>query len=173
MRRVKAALIAAAAASMFAAAVATPVAADEAYAPPVVFKIAPIVTVSGDSAFVTATYQCFGGSGGGSHLYIGVKQGPKVNARNHTSSDWATTFYSTNWNFFVNDGLIATCDGTVRTDTFEVQPDPFWGGGETAPALRTGAVFVQFCVFDSTNSGQEDDLTGFGFKYQMRGALAK
>jgi hypothetical protein len=23
------------------------------------------------------------------------------------------------------------------------------------------------------NSGQEDDLTGFGFKYQMRGALAK
>jgi hypothetical protein len=173
MRGVRAFMTALAAGSMVAVAMAVPVAADVTYAPPVVLRIAPIVPAADGSAFVTATYQCYGGQGGGSHLYIGLKQGPKVNARNHTSSSWATTFYSTNWNFFVNDGLTATCDGTVRTDTFELQPDPFWAHAEDAPPLRTGAAFVQFCVFDSTNSGAEDDLTGFGFKYQMRGVLAK
>jgi hypothetical protein len=144
------------------------------YQPPRVLKLAPIVTTGDGTAFVTATYQCWGGQGGGSHLYIGLKQGPKVNAQNHTTSSWARTFYSTNWNFFVDDrGLVATCDGTVRTDTFELQPDPFWAHAGDAPALRTGAALVQFCLFDSTNSGAEGDPTGFAWKYQMRGVLVR
>src|SRR5215204_7730955 len=102
---------------------ASPATADDAYQPPQVFNVAPIVVADGGTATVTATYQCFGGDGGGSHLYIGVKQGPKVNATNHSTSDWSTTFYSTNWNFLVGGNLTATCDGTVRTDTFVVKDD--------------------------------------------------
>jgi len=152
---------------------ASPATADDAYQPPQVFNVAPIVVADGGTATVTATYQCFGGDGGGSHLYIGVKQGPKVNATNHSTSDWSTTFYSSNWNTFTPDGgLTATCDGTVRTDTFLVADDPFWANSGDAPALRTGAALVQFCLFDSTNSGQEGDETGFAWKYSMRGVLA-
>ena len=155
-------------------ATATPAHADDAYQPPQVFSIAPIVHASADgTATVTATYQCFGGEDGGAHLFIAVKQGPKVNAQNHTTSAWSRTFYSTNFNYFLTDrGLLPTCDGTVRTDTFTVMDDPFWAHAGSAPALRTGAAFVQFCLFDSTNSGEEGDLTGFAFKYQMRGVLA-
>jgi len=152
----------------------SPALADDAYAPPQVFNVGPIVLASNGTASVTATYQCFGGDGGGSHLYIGVKQGPKVNATNHSTSDWSTTFYSTNWNIFTPDGgLTATCDGTVRTDTFLVMDDPFWAHSGEAPALRTGAALVQFCLFDSTNSGEEGDETGFAWKYSMRGVLAQ
>jgi hypothetical protein len=143
------------------------------YAPPRVYSIAPIVTAGDGTAYVTATYQCYGGEGGGSHLYIGLKQGPKVNATNHSTSDWSTTFYSTNWNIFVNGGLVATCDGTKRTDTFELHPDPFWAHAGDAPDLRTRAALVQFCLFDSHNSGAEDDTTGFAWKYQMRGVLVR
>jgi hypothetical protein len=151
-----------------------PAHADNGYQPPQVYSIAPIVHASSGTASVTATYRCFGGQGGGAHLYIAVKQGPKVNAQNHTNSSWATTYYSTNWNYFVDPaGLKPTCDGTVRTDTWILRDDPFWAHTGTAPALRTEAAFVQFCLFDSTSSGQEGDLTGFAFKYQMRGVQAK
>jgi hypothetical protein len=142
------------------------------YQPPQVFNVAPIVPASNGTATVTATYQCFGGDGGGSHLYIGVKQGPGVNTTNHSTSASSTTFYSTNWNFFAGPGLTATCDGTVRTDSFVVMDDPFWANAGTAPALHTGAALVQFCLFDSTNSGEEGDETGFAWKYSMRGVLA-
>jgi hypothetical protein len=153
-------------------AAAAPASADD-YQPPQVFSIAPHVDASNGTATVTATYQCFGGEGGGAHLFIAVKQGPKVNAQNHTSSSWATTFYSTNWNYFVDPaGLKPTCDGTVRTDTYVVMDDPFWAHAGEAPPLRTEAAFVQFCLFDSTNSGEEGDLTGFAFKYQMRNVHA-
>jgi hypothetical protein len=151
--------------------VAAPAQAED-YQPPQVFNVAPIVPASNGTATVTATYQCFGGDGGGSHLYIGVKQGPGVNTTNHSTSASSTTFYSTNWNFDSGPGLTATCDGTVRTDSFVVMDDPFWAHVGEAPALHTGAALVQFCLFDSTNSGEEGDETGFAWKYSMRGVLA-
>jgi hypothetical protein len=153
-------------------AVAAPAQAAD-YQPPQVFNVAPIVPASNGTATVTATYQCFGGDGGGSHLYIGVKQGPGVNTTNHSTSASSTTFYGTNWNFFEGPGLTATCDGTVCTDSFVVMDDPFWAHAGDAPALHTGAALVQFCLFDSTNSGAEGDETGFAWKYSMRGVLAR
>ena len=117
--------------------------------------------------------ECFGGDGGGSHLYIGVKQGPGVNTTNHSTSASSTTFYSTNWNFFEGPGgLTATCDGTVRTDSFVVKHDPFWAHAGDAGATHRAAM-VQFCLFDSTNSGADGDETGFAWKYSMRGVLAR
>src|SRR4051795_6605056 len=35
------------------------------------------ITVSGDTASVTATYQCWGGNEG-THLWVSLKQGPKI-----------------------------------------------------------------------------------------------
>lgn len=146
----------------------TPAQADD-YQPPQVLSVAPLVYASNGEAEVTATYLCFGGDGGGSHLYIGLKQGPSVNGRNHTGSGSARTFYSTNWTIFSEDGpLIANCDGVTHTQTFVLKPDPFWANAETAPPLRQEAAFVQFCLFDSTNTG-EHDPNGFAFDYSMHG----
>jgi hypothetical protein len=166
-KRLKGAVLAIGLAAGGVVTVAAPAQAEE-YQPPQVFNVAPVVLTSNGEATVTATYQCFGGDGGGSHLYIGVKQGPGVNTTNHSTSASSSTFYSTNW----RPGLTATCDGTVRTDSFLVKDDPFWAHAGEAPALRTGAALVQFCLFDSTNSGEEGDETGFAWKYSMRGVLA-
>lgn len=167
MKRTYAALVALGLGAAGLVSIAAPAEADD-YQPPKVFNVAPLVLASDGAATVTATYQCFGGEGGGSHLYIGVKQGPGVNTTNHSTSASATTFYSTNC---IN-GLTATCDGTVRTDAFVVKDDPYRAHSGEAPALRTSAALVQFCLFDSTNSGAEDDLTGFAWKYSVRGVLA-
>jgi hypothetical protein len=113
---------------------------------------------------VHAKYTCSGGSAG-THLYIGVKQGPQVNATDHTSSQYARTFYSTNWNSD-GPGLSLNCDGRSHNASFVLKPDPYFQNAASAPALGRGSAFVQFCMFDSHNTG-EDDPTGFAFDYSM------
>jgi hypothetical protein len=139
------------------------------YADPVVSKVMPIVKVSSDgTARVMAHYTCYGGPGG--HLYIGVKQGPQINATTHTSSEFADTFYSTNYNSD-GPGLTLTCDGKAHTQKFVVAPDPYFAFAHpNAPKLKTGPVFVQFCIFDATSNFAEEDPTGFGFDYSMKRA---
>jgi hypothetical protein len=137
------------------------------YQKPVVEWVDPVVhadAVSG-SATVHAKYHCSGGNVG-THLYIGVKQGPDVNATDHTSSQYARTFYSTNWNAD-GPGLSLNCDGRSHNTTFVVKPDAYFWNAEHAPPLGAGRAFVQFCIFDSTNKG-EDDPNGFAFDYSMR-----
>jgi len=147
-------------------------AAKPTYAPPVVSNVIPVVVADptgAASAVVRATYTCFGGSS--AHLYIGVKQGPQINATDHTSSQYANTFFSTNWNSD-GPGLTLTCDGKQHTQGFVVKPDPYWAhGGDPVVPLHNGPVFVQFCIFDFTNSGVEGDETGFGFNYSMKKAV--
>ena len=69
-------------------------------------------------------YTCFGGNAG-THLFIGVKQGPEVNATDHTSSQYAETFYSTNWNSD-GPGLSLNCNGRQQNALFVVKPDPYF-----------------------------------------------
>ena len=58
--------------------------------------------------------------------------------------------------------------GTKQNQRFTLEPDPFFAlGHPTAPALSGGMAFVQVCIFDSTNQG-ENDLNGFAFDYSMR-----
>ena len=136
------------------------------YQNPVVDWVQPTVIARADgTATVHAQYTCYGGNEG-THVYIGVKQGPLVNATDHTSSQYADTFFSTNWNSD-GPGLTLTCDGKQHTQGFVVQPDPYWAGAAGAPLLSSGQAFVQFCIFDSHNTG-ENDPTGFAFDYSMR-----
>ena len=137
------------------------------YQQPVVNFVQPTVVVQEDgTAVVHVQYTCYGGNAG-THVYIGVKQGPDVNATDHTSSQYAQTFYSTNWN--PDAGVNAlVCDGSKHNQRFVVQPDPYFGFAHPdAPALGDGQAFVQVCIFDSTNTG-EGDMNGFAFDYSMR-----
>jgi hypothetical protein len=139
-----------------------------AYAPPAVEWVSPVVHANADTgtAVVHAKYRCYGGDEG-THLYIGVKQGPEVNATDHTSSQYAQTFYSTNWNAD-GPGLSLTCDGASHNTSFVLKPDAWFWNAENAPALSSGEAFVQFCVFDSTAVGEADLSQGFAFDYSMR-----
>jgi|1186.fasta_scaffold54305_2 hypothetical protein len=165
--RIAVALGAAAALATGAAGVAAATPPSSAYRPPVVEWVSPVVHADAahGSAVVHTKYHCSGGNVG-THLFIGVKQGPDVNATDHTSSQFAQTFYSTNWNSD-GPGLSLNCDGRSHNTSFVVKPDAFFWNAAHAPALTSGRAFVQVCVFDSTNKG-EDDLTGFAFDYSMR-----
>jgi hypothetical protein len=137
------------------------------YEPPVVEWVSPVVHALADSgtAVVHAKYKCSGGNVG-THLFIAVKQGPDVNATDHTSSQFAQTFYSTNYNAD-GPGLSLICDGRDHNTSLVLQPDPYFWNAEHAPPLGSGQAFVQFCLFDSTATG--DDLDhGFAFDYSMR-----
>ena len=113
------------AAAALVAVLAAPVAAakpSSAYAPPVVQWVQPTVHANADgTASVHVHYTCSGGNAG-THLFIGVKQGPEVNATDHTSSQFANTFYSTNWNSD-GPGLSLNCNGRQQNATFVVKPD--------------------------------------------------
>jgi hypothetical protein len=149
---------------------ATPAAAarpSSGYQQPVVNWVQKNVVVRDNgTAVVHVKYTCSGGSAG-THVYIGVKQGPEVNATDHTSSQYAETFYSTNWN--PDSGVNAlVCNGRIHNQLFQLHPDPFFAFSHPdAPALSDGIAFVQVCIFDSTNTG-ETDPNGFAFDYSMR-----
>ncbi|MDT4938782.1 MAG: hypothetical protein QOG80_2453 [Pseudonocardiales bacterium] len=137
------------------------------YQNPVVNWIQPTVIAQSDgTAIVHAHYTCFGGNLG-THLFIAVKQGPEINATDHTSSQYANTFYSTNWNSD-GPGDSLNCNGVQQNALFVLQPDPYWqNAGNNPPPLAAGPAFVQFCLFDSTSS--QDDLShGFAADYSMR-----
>jgi hypothetical protein len=145
------------------AAAARPTAA---YSAPVVSWVQPTVIAHPDgTATVHVQYTCSGGNVG-THLYIGLKQGPEVNATDHTSSQFARTFYSTNWNSD-GPGLSLNCNGTKQNAKFLLKPDAFFWDAANAPLLSGGSAFVQVCIFDSTNRG-ENDPNGFAFDYSMR-----
>ena len=136
------------------------------YSAPVVDWVQPTVAAHADgSATVHVKYTCSGGDAG-THVYIGVKQGPEVNATDHTSSQFAQTFYSTNWNSD-SGGNALTCDGHKQNQQFTVKPDPFFWNAANAPLLSKGQAFIQVCIFDSTNTG-DTDPNGFAFDYSMR-----
>jgi hypothetical protein len=138
------------------------------YKDPVVNWIQPnVVARDNGTATVHVQYTCYGGNAG-THVYIGVKQGPQVYMEpvDHTASKWADTFYSTNWN--PDSGVNAlVCNGRKHNQLFLLKPDPYWTKAEGAPALSAGIAFVQVCIFDSHNAG-EGDLTGFAADYSMR-----
>ncbi|HET7026092.1 MAG TPA: hypothetical protein VFI28_00215 [Candidatus Limnocylindrales bacterium] len=157
------------AASALLVAVAGPVGAaapSSAYAPPVVNWVQPTVVAHPDgTATVHVRYTCSGGNVG-THLYIGLKQGPEVNAIDHTSSQYAETFYSTNWNSD-GPGLSLNCNGRTQNALFLLKPDPYFWNAANAPLLSAGRAFVQVCIFDNTNTG-DTDPNGFAFDYSMR-----
>jgi hypothetical protein len=143
------------------------------YQNPVVDWVQPTVVARADgSATVHVQYTCYGGNEG-THVYIGVKQGPEVNATDHTSSQYAQTFYSTNrnaWNVTVKrlhvtgtQQAIIMWDPTLRTFRFD--------GADITNALShavrheaKGASGIVYANITSTGSGVRGFYSSMGSK---------
>ena len=128
-----------------------------------------MIAHSDGTATVHVQYTCSGGNVG-THLFIGVKQGPEVNATDHTTSQFAEHVlqHELERRRSRPEPRLQRPEQNAR---FVVKPDPFFWNAANAPLLSAGTAFVQVCVFDSTNTG-EMDPNGFAFDYSMRKVVA-
>jgi hypothetical protein len=119
--------------------------------------------VAGPGATVVKiSYTCSSTASPMNHLFVAVKQGPLVNATDHTSSPFAQTFYSTNWKSDSGPNAL-NCDGAPHTQAIILKPQP--GFEPSVPRLHSGSALVQICVFDNIPVGTEDG--GFAASYTM------
>ncbi len=117
------------------------------------------VSPDGSKAYVLGKYRCWGGRAG-THLWVSVKQGPRLSEPDHTGSSYADAWYDTNWNFQNSEaGLTVNCDGHWHV-TRAVLKNVF---GE----LHDGTAYIQFCLFDSTGN-EENFPQGFAQDYGWR-----
>jgi len=118
------------------------------------------VSPDGSKAFVLGKYRCLGGREG-SHLWVSVKQGPELDMGEHSSSQYADSWYDTNWNFSESNpaGLTVDCDGRWHATRFVLkQVGDF-------DALTDGPALIQFCLFDP--NATEDGSSGFVADYRF------
>lgn len=124
--------------------------------------------VAGPGATVVAIdYTCSSDASPLHHLFVAVKQGPDVNATDHTSSQYAQTFYSTNWKSDSGPNAL-NCDGVAHTQQIVLKPQP--GFDPSVPRLHSGPAMVQICVYDNVTqfSDQGEPLDGgFAGSYTM------
>jgi hypothetical protein len=115
---------------------------------------------------VRITYTCNDGPGAFDHLFVAVKQGPQVDTDAHSSSQYADTFYSTNWKSDAGPNAL-NCDGVQHTQMIVLKPQP--GFTPRVPRLHTGPALVQLCLFDNVTAvGDEGPLDGgFAPSYTM------
>ena len=115
------------------------------------------VRVDGDAAYITGRYRCFGGHQ--AHLGASIKQGPDINGTTQTSSQYAVSWYDTNYVFGQKEeGLTVPCDGAWHTEEFELRRvDTSWAGWFDGTALVPGQAWVQFCLVPS----EHDDGSSF------------
>jgi hypothetical protein len=146
------------------------------YTPPKVnFVMRTVIASSAGkgTAAVYASYRCSSVGQYPGHLYIGVKQGPQINATDHTSSQYAKTFYSTNWIDPDSGGLTPRCDNKEHFQKWILKPDPYWANAaNNPPKLKTGPAFVQFCLYDKSVDLENTDENappppGFVYNYAM------
>ena len=108
-----------------------------------------------------------------SHLFVAVKQGPNVNTTDQSSSEFADTFYSTNWKSDRGPNRLR-CDGVHHRQTIILKPQP--GFQAAVRRLHRGPALVQICVYD--NVTQVDPTThepldgGFAMSYTMENVRA-
>jgi hypothetical protein len=116
---------------------------------------------------VTINYTCSSSASPINHLFVAVKQGPDVNASDHTSSQFAETFYSTNWKSDSGPNAL-NCDGVAHTQDIVLKPQP--GFVPSVPRLHSGQALVQICVFDNVTQFSDDGEPldgGFAPSYTM------
>ena len=130
-----------------------------AYADPqVAWTGANIIVSPHGSAYLQGKYKCYGGEEG-THLWVSVKQGPRLSEPDQTGSSYADAWYDTNWNFENSEaGLTVDCDGHWHVTRYELK--------QVFGELHDGPAFVQFCLFDSTSS--ENSEEGFIFDYSWK-----
>ena len=141
------------------------VAAGAATTPPNVAYAGTVVAGPG-AAVAKITYTCHTAPGAVSHLFVAVKQGPQVDTDAHSSSQYAQTFFSTNWKSDAGPNA-PRCDGVQHTQSVVLKPQP--GFEAAAPRLHSGPALVQLCLYDNvTQFGEEGPLDGgFAASYTM------
>lgn len=116
------------------------------------------VAPDGSTAYVVGKYRCYGGEEG-THLWVAVKQGPRLTSEN-TSSAYADAYYDTNWNWEQSEaGLTVDCDGHWHVTRYELR--------QVFGELEDGTAYVQFCLFDSTGN-EENFPQGFAYDYSWK-----
>jgi hypothetical protein len=115
---------------------------------------------------VKITYTCSSTDSPVSHLFVAVKQGPRVSLAN-SSSNFADTFYSTNWKSDAGPNALH-CDGVQHTQTIVLKPQP--GFDAAVKRLHAGTALVQICVFDNVTAFSDEGEPldgGFAASYTM------
>jgi hypothetical protein len=119
--------------------------------------------VAGPGATVVKiSYTCSSTASPLNHLFVAVKQGQLVDTGEHSSSQFADTFYSTNWKSDSGPNAL-NCDGAPHTQAIILKPQP--GFEPSVARLHSGPALVQICVFDNIPEGTEDG--GFAASYTM------
>jgi hypothetical protein len=168
--------LSAAAATALAGLTVAPAVADEGPAQPTAAYAGHLVAGPG-AVTVKIAYTCSTATVGAmNHLFVAVKQGPDIDTGEHSSSQYAVSFYSTNWKSDAGPNAL-TCDGAphVQTVVLKKQPVAFWPPSATQPALHSGTALVQICVFDNVTqfSDEGEPLDGgFAPDYTMQQVLA-
>lgn len=118
--------------------------------------------VAGPGATVVKiTYTCSSAASPVNHLFVAVKQGPEVNTSDQSSSEFAQTFYSTNWKSDSGPNKL-NCDGAQHTQAIVLKPQP--GFEPSVPRLHSGPALVQICVYDNvTQFGEFGEPLDGGF----------
>ncbi|MDQ1683794.1 MAG: hypothetical protein QOC82_531 [Frankiaceae bacterium] len=124
---------------------------------------------------VSITYTCDASVSPANHLFVAVKQGPQIDTDEHSSSDFAVSFYSTNWKSDSGPNALV-CDGTSHTQTVVLKKQPvfMWPPSATQPPFHTGLALVQVCVFDNMVGDPDDPnaTAGFALSYTMEAVHA-
>jgi hypothetical protein len=118
-------------------------------------------------AIVRIAYTCYSNDSPMNHLFVGLKQGPQVNTTDHSSSQFAQTFYSTNWLSDAGPNKLR-CDGRAHTQIIVLKPQP--GFQPTVNRLQNGLALVQICVYDNVTQFSPDGEPldgGFAASYTM------
>lgn len=114
---------------------------------------------------VKITYTCSATVSPLNHLFVAVKQGPDVDTDEHSSSDFADTFYSTNWKSDSGPNAL-TCDGVEHTQAIILKPQPDFV--PSVPRLHAGPALVQLCLYDNvTGFNGYEPIGGFASSYTM------
>ena len=129
------------------------------------------LVVQGDTAYLNIRYTCTTGTeGAGNHLYVALKQGAQIDTGEHSSSRYASSYYSTNWS--VDEGPNAlNCDGKQHLQRLVLQQDPYWQGAANAVPFSAGPALVQLCLFDNITGVDPttgEPTGGADFDYSMQ-----
>jgi hypothetical protein len=127
------------------------------------------VKANPDTATLLAKYRCWGGNEG-THLWVSLKQGGGIDdlmglSQEELGQVEGTSAIAASW--YESHPTNVVCNGKWQIQEFTVarvmgipdyHPDPW-------EPLTDGPAFLQFCLFDSTNTG---DLShGFAYLYKF------
>ena len=137
-------------------------------------SFAGVLTGGPGAVNVLINYSCSADVSPLNHLFVAVKQGPEVNNTDHTSSQYANTFYSTNWKSDSGPNALI-CDGAQHTQNIVLKPQPAdFGWTPIVPRLSAGPALVQICVYDNVTgfTDQGEPIGGFAPSYTMENVQA-